>query len=128
MELQRRSGLHPVHAVLLLGFLVGAGWFAGFLYQGGGRWLADAARLAYMTQFQVRSGLAEGARTYYVSSSDSEALLAMLEREPGVASVEPTFIDDLLIVAVSDPTPDTFNRLRGSPLVSVITTVPLFCH
>ena len=124
----RISPVHPVHIVLILLLLFALGWTGGFLYNGGGKWLADAFRLAYITQFQVRSGDLDDSRTYYVSSADPEALALFLETAPGVTGFQRTFIDNLLIVTISDQSPATFNRLRTSSLVSVITTIPLFCH
>jgi hypothetical protein len=126
---QNPSGsLHPVHIALIILLLFLTGWVGGFLYNGGGKWLADAFRLAYITQFQVRSGATDGSRTYYVSSTDTAALETWLENESGITRVDRTFIDNLLLVSVSDDSPDTFNRLRDNPLVSVVTTIPLFCH
>ena len=128
MSRHSQASIHPVLVALILLLLFAFGWIGGFLYNGGGKWLTDAFRLAYITQFQVRAGASDGARTYYVSSTDPEALTAMLQSEPDIIAFERTFLDKLLIVTVADNSPETFNRLRSSHLVSVITTIPLFCH
>ncbi len=124
----RIQGIHSVQLVLILcGFFL-IGWFGGFLVNGGGTWLADAFRLAYLNQYQVRAGLTTGDTSYYVSTSDTPELTRFLEADPGIASVQPTFIDDLLIIVISRNHPETYARLKSSRLVNVITTLPLLCH
>ncbi len=124
----RLREIHSVQLVLILcGFFL-IGWFGGFLVNGGGKWLADAFRLAYLNQYQVRAGLTTGGKSYYVSTSNTPEMIRVLEADPGVVSIQPTFIDDLLIIVISRDYPETYSRLQGSRLVNVITTLPLLCH
>ena len=124
----RLQEIHSVQLVLVLcGFFI-LGWFGGFLINGGGTWLADAFRLAYLNQYQVRAGLTTGGQSYYVSTSDTREMTRILEAEPGIVAIQPTFIDGLLIIVISRDHPETYSRLKGKPLVNVITTLPLLCH
>ena len=124
----RLREIHSVQLVLILcGFFL-VGWFGAFLVNGGGKWLADAFHLAYLNQYQARAGLTTGGKSYYVSTSNTPEMIRVLEAEPGVAAIQPTFIDDLLIIVISRGHPETYSRLQGSRLVNVITTLPLLCH
>ncbi len=125
---ERFQKLHAVQLMLLLVSMLGIGWMGGFLSTGGGQWVADAFRLAYLNQYQTRTALSNGGISYYVSSTDIEKLQPWLESEEGVLSTLPTFIDDLLIVVISREHPETYNRLKTSQWVRVITTLPLLCH
>ncbi len=120
--------LHPVQLLLLLTAMFLTGWFGGFLLNGGGKWLVDAFRLAYLNQYSVRAGLADGDASYYVTSSDAQALLSSLQDRAGITAIETTFIENLLIIVISGDHPEIVQELRQNPLVSVVTTIPLFCH
>ena len=120
--------IHAVQLVLVLCAFFVVGWFSGFLINGGGRWMADAFHLAFLNQYQVRAGLTGGDTSYYVSSASTPELIRMMETDPGIVAIQPTFIDDLLIIVISREHPETYSALKGSDLVRVITTLPLLCH
>lgn len=120
--------LHPVHGLLLVAGFFLTGWLGGFLLKGGGPWLVDAFKLAYLNQYTVRTGMSEGSASYYVSSSNAAALMDALKDRPGIPVIESTFIDNLLIIVISGDHPEIVQELKNHPLVSIVTTIPLFCH
>ncbi len=124
----RSQKLHSAQWVLLaLGFFL-VGLSGGFLAKGGSQWVIDAFRLAYLNQYNVRANWTTGDTSYYVSTTNTDALSRILESEDGIVSITPTFIDGLLIIVISKDHPNLHNRLKQNDLVRVITTLPLLCH
>lgn len=113
--------------MLIMGFFL-FGWLVGQLSNSMQYGLLETAKLAFTNQYHASAGYSGDPRTYYVVSSNVSALQKTLEGDSDVEQIEPTILDNILIVKVRGDSSSVFNRIRNHQYVKTITSIPLFCH